>query len=284
MVVVQLGNRDDGGHDRRLVLDARVPAVLGVLLLVVLLLLLLRGVLGGLIPAVFIALIATLLPVPALAALLASLGPVAGVFSPLLFSTLLAKLLLLKLVERLDLHAVLEDAPPPLVVLGVELVDARRRADAGYDLLRGELGFVGVRRRVALDDGDGDVRVEDGQQRHLVGVVEVLDQEVEGVLAAGDRDAVIAEFARGGVGFGVRGRGEAGERPNILLVEEEVIGAEPAVELARDVALVAIDELQVAVDEHGPEDPHEFRLRRVGGRGGFASVAGRKPTIGATNF
>ena len=283
MVVVQLGNRDDGGHDRRLVLDARVPAVLGVLLLVVLLLLLLRGVLGGLIPAVFIALIATLLPVPALAALLASLGPVAGVFSSR-GSPLLAKLLLLKLVERLDLHAVLEDAPPPSVVLGVELVDARRRADAGYDLLRGELGFVGVRRRVALDDGDGDVRVEDGQQRHLVGVVEVLDQEVEGVLAAGDRDAVIAEFARGGVGFGVRGRGEAGERPNILLVEEEVIGAEPAVELARDVALVAIDELQVAVDEHGPEDPHEFRLRRVGGRGGFASVAGRKPTIGATNF
>ena len=171
-----------------------------------------------------------------------------------------------------------------MVVLGVELVDARRRADAGYDLLRGELGFVGVRRRVPLDDGDGDVRVEDGEQRHLVGVVEVLDQEVEGVLAAGDRDAVIAEFARGGVGFGVRGRGEAGERPNILLVEKDVIGAEPAVELARDVALVAIDELQVAVDEHGPEDPHEFRLRRVGGRGGFASVAGRKPTIGATNF
>ena len=105
------------------------------------------------------------------------------------------------------------------------------------------------------------MRVEHREERHLVGVVKVLDQEVKRVLAAGDRHAVIAEFARGGVGFGVLRGGEARESPDVVVVQEEVIGAEPAVELAREVTLVAVDQLQVAVDEHGPEDPHEFRLR-----------------------
>ena len=64
--------------------------------------------------------------------------------------------------------------------------------------------------------------------------MKVLDQEVKRVLAAGDRHAVIAEFARGGVGFGVLRGGEARESPDVVVVEEEDMEAEAEAEVDAD--------------------------------------------------
>ena len=117
-----------------------------------------------------------------------------------------------------------------------------------------------MRLRVADGHRHRDVRVEHGEQRDLIRVVEILEKQVERVLAASHGEAVLSQRLRGRILREVRGRREPAEGSHDVAVEEEVIVAESSVELSRDGAVVARHEIEVAVHEHRVQDAQELGL------------------------
>ena len=79
--------------------------------------------------------------------------------------------------------------------------------------------------------------------------------------------AVLRELLGDGVlGGALRGR-QARQRAHLLGVQQHVVAAEPAVELARVGAEVAGDQLQVAVHEQGVQHAQQLGLRGGAGAG-----------------